>query len=177
MKASYSAHDIPALTYSVKAYLMKVKDLIGSEINDIDSTMYKELIEVFANINENETPYFQYKINHDIVHVLLQPTDKCYKVNENSLTIRSKCRLNSADLGADITKSDIKHIEDMVKTEFRGATINSAQCQDAQLRMVITFPVDITTVLRNSAQILAAMYPNGAVSVSDSNTIAIKFND
>ena len=64
-----------------------------------------------------------------------------------------------------------------MKAEFKGATINLISCKNARLTLVITYPVDITTVLRNSAQILATMYPNGKVSVSDSNTIAIKFND
>lgn len=177
MEASDLALDIPKLTYYLKASLRLVKDSIDSEINDIDSTMYKELTEVFANINENETPYFQYKINHDIVHMLLHQSSKCYRVKEKLLTIGSKYMFNSDDLGADITKGEIKHIEDAMKAEFTGATIDSISCKNARLRMIIKYPVDITTVLRNSAQILASMYPNGVVSVSDSNTIAIKFND
>ena len=177
MKASDLALDIPKLTYYIKASLRLVKDSIDSEINDIDSSMYKELTEVFANINENETPYFKYKINYDIVHVLLQPAIKCYNVREKSLNICSRYCFESSDLGADITKSELKHIEDAMKAEFTGATIDSISCKNAQLRMIIKYPVDITTVLRNSAQILASMYPNGVVSVSDSNTIAIKFND
>lgn len=177
MEASDLALDIPKLTYYIKASLRLVKDSIDSEINDIDSSMYKELTEVFANINENETPYFQYKINHDIVHMLLHPSSKCYRVKEKSLTIGSKYMFNSDDLGANITKGEIKHIEDAMKAEFKGATINLISCENARLSVVITYPVDITTVLRNCAQILASMYPNGAVSVSDSNTIAIKFND
>lgn len=177
MEASDLALDIPKLTYYLKASLRLVKDSIDSEINDIDSSMYKKLTEVFANINENETPYFQYKINHDIVHMLLHPSSKCYRVKEKSLNIGSKYMFNSDDLGANITKGEIKHIEDAMKAEFKGATINLISYKNARLSVVITYPVDITTVLRNCAQILASMYPNGAVSVSDSNTIAIKFND
>lgn len=177
MNASDLALDIPKLTYYIKAELRLIKESIDSEINDIDSRMYKELTEVFANINENETPYFKYKINYDIVHVLLQPMIKCYNVKEKSLNICSRYCLESSDLGADITKSELKQIEDAMKAEFTGATIDSISCKNAQLRMIIKYPVDITTVLRNCAQILATMYPNGTVSVTDDNSVTIKFDN
>lgn len=177
MNASDLALDIPKLTYYTKTDLRLVKKSIDSEINNIDSNMYKDVTEIFANINENETPYFKYKINYDIVHVLLQPAIKCYNVKEKSLNIGSKYMFNSDDLGADITKGELKQIEDAMKAEFTGATIDSISCKNAQLRIIIKYPVDITTVLQNCAQILATMYPNGSVSVADSNSIAIKFND
>lgn len=177
MNASDLALDISKLTYYVKTDLRLVKKSIDSEINNIDSSMYKELTEIFANINENETPYFKYKINYDIVHVLLQPAIKCYNVKEKSLNICSRYCYESVDLGADLPKGELKQIEDTMKAEFTGASIDSISCKNKQLRMIIKYPVDITTVLQNCAQILASLYPNGSVSLTDDNSIAIKFDN